>query len=267
VIEGLNDRTLVQIGFTFNQAKLYLALLDSGRMNAREVAKHSKVPRQEVYRVLDELREMGLIEKIMGIPCAYEAVPINEGLQIMIAQREQRFKEIQEKTKEILRQNQICLLPNPQKQNNEIIMIEGRQRLMQIIKHEHDSAEKKVNILTTLNRWLQILDFSFRNYCKALKRGVKYQVVIEKLPGKINLQENVKALLSKRNFQLRYITGPLKTNAAVFDGKEATINLFPGKTLAESPMLLTNHPSLIQMCEDHFESIWKSAKKYTITET
>jgi hypothetical protein len=46
MIYGVDVQTLVEIGFTSNQAKLYLTLLKFGKLNVRNISHHSKVPRQ-----------------------------------------------------------------------------------------------------------------------------------------------------------------------------------------------------------------------------
>ena len=132
------------------------------------------------------------------------------------------------------------------------------------MKLEHNNVQRTVDIITTLQRWLQILDFSFQDYLGALDRGVKYRVVIAKPAGKITFPDNVQALLAKPGFELRLSEEALKINAAVFDENEATINFFEGKSLMESPIIWTNHPGFIQMCQDRFDRLWKSAEKCEI---
>lgn len=176
----------------------------------------------------------------------------------------QQYKEIQEKTKEFLRKIQSCPIETPQEQEYRLIMVEGRERVLQIMKVEHDNVRQSVDILSTLTRWLQILNSCFENYEKALARKVKYRVVIEKPRGEIGFPENVRALLAEPGFELRLSHAPLKTNAAIFDQKEATINFFPSKSLLESPIIWTNHPSFISMCQDHFKAIWKTAREYKL---
>ena len=87
-------------------------------------------------------------------------------------------------------------------------------------------------------------------------------MVIEAPSSEIRLQESIQALLAKPNLELKISRSPLKTNAAVFDQKDATINFCPSESLADSSLLWTNHPSFISMCHDHFKAIWKTAREY-----
>jgi sugar-specific transcriptional regulator TrmB len=249
---------LSELGFTKNQAILYLALLKLEEADVRRLFEKTNIPRSEVYRVLKELQKKGLVEKKITTPYLYVPTPLHLGLQLMIIESIQRFKEIQVKTKDFLRKHQADEKNELSKPKYELIMVEGRQRLMQLIKKQHKNVERNVNILTTLPRWLQILNFCFENYEKALDRGVRYQVVLEAHEDTIASHENVQALLKKQNFELRLTGSPLQTNAAIFDDNEVTVNFFPSQSLAESPLIWTNHPSFISMCQDHFDKIWKT---------
>jgi sugar-specific transcriptional regulator TrmB len=252
-------RFLSEIGFTRNQATVYLALVKLEETDVRRLFEKTDIPRSEIYRILKELQKKGLVAKEITAPYLYTPTPMHLGLQLMINERFQRCMEIQERTKNFLLKHQSKKEETPLKLQYRLTMIEGRQRLMQIIKKQHANVERNVNILTTLPRWLQILHFCFENYEKALDRGVRYQVVLQAHEDEIGSHENVQALLKRQNFELRLTGSPLKTNAAIFDDREVTVNFFPSQSLAESPLIWTNHPSFISMCQDHFEKIWKGS--------
>jgi sugar-specific transcriptional regulator TrmB len=262
--ENEEIQLLTQIGFTANQAKIYLSLLKRGEMDGKSISKSAKVPRPEVYRTIDELQKKGLVEREISTPYKFKATPLDYGLQVLQLQQVQKCREMQEKTKEALRKFQSLFLKPSEEQEYRLMMVEGKARLVQIMKLEHNNVQQTTAILTTLQRWLQILDFCLQEYTEALDRKVKYRVVIEKPAEKIMFPENIKALLAKSNFELRLSKEHLRINAAVFDENEATINFFEGKSLMESPIIWTNHPGFIQMCQDHFDKVWKSAEKYKI---
>ena len=208
------------------------------------------------------MEKKGLVEKEITTPYNFIATPVECGLQILLSLRLEQYRDVQERTKAILQKFQEDKQKTPQKHEYKFIEIEGRARLMQRIKLQHDNAQRNVDILSTLARWLQILDFAIGNYEKALARGVKYRVVIEAPSSEIISQENIQALMTKPNFGLKLGRSPLKTNAAVYDRKEAMINFCPSESFAESTMIWTNHPSFILMCQDHFKAIWKTAREY-----
>jgi sugar-specific transcriptional regulator TrmB len=253
------------MGFTRTQAKIYLTLIKLGETDARTLFKKANMPQPEVYRILEELERKGLVEKEMTTPSKFIPTPLDLGLQILMNQKMRQCWELQKKMKDFLRKNQSCSIEASRDQERALIVIQGKERLMQTIKLEHDNVQRIVDIISTLQRWSQILEFCLEGYIRALDRKANYRVIIEKPIGKIDFQENIQLLLSKPNFELRLHKGPLKINAAIFDEMEATINFFEGKPLGESSIIWTNHPGFIQMCQDHFDTVWKSSQKYKIT--
>ena len=219
----------------------------------------TNVARPEVYRTLGELQKRGLVEKEIATPYRFKATPVDLGLKILIDQRIQQCNEIQAKANEFIQQLRKVKKDTIPRQEYKLIKVEGRERLKQILKPQHDRTQRTVNILTTLPRWLQILHFCFENYEKALARGVRYRVLLEAFSSEIGEHENIDSLLKAKNFELRVSKCPLETNAAIFDEKEVIINFHPSQSLAESPIIRTNHPSFISMCQDHFKAIWKTS--------
>ena len=239
VFEEQDLQYLTEIGFTKTQAKLYLTLLRLGKTDGKTLSKNANASRTVVYRTLDELQKMGLVEKEITIPYKFKATPLKQGMQILLARRLQEYENYREKAENFLLRNDNYNQEMFQENEYKFNIVESSERILQIIKRQHDDVQRSMDILSTLHRWLQILDSCFENYETALTRGVKYRVVIEKSIGKINLPESVRALLAKPNFKLRLSRSPLKTNAGIMDQKEATLNLFPSKSLGESPLIWT----------------------------
>jgi hypothetical protein len=71
--------SLRRLGFSDYEAKAYLALLRLGRQTGYGLAKHSGVPRPNIYGVIDRLIERRAISKIQAPDgLHYQAVPIDE---------------------------------------------------------------------------------------------------------------------------------------------------------------------------------------------
>ena len=264
ILEEEDLYRLTQIGFTKTQAKVYWSLLRLGKTDGRMLSKSANAPRTVIYRTLDELQKMGLVEKEIAVPYRFRATPLKQAIQILMAQKLQQYEEQREKAEALLLRSESYVPEVLREDEWKFSIVENKDKILQVIKSEHDSVQQRIDILSTLQRWLQILDCCFDSYLSALDRGVKYRVVIEKLEGKISFPANVHVLLAKPNFKLRISRGPLRTNAAIIDQKAATFNFFPSKSLAQSPLIWTNHPSFIIMCQDHFDKIWKSSLAYEL---
>jgi sugar-specific transcriptional regulator TrmB len=78
-IEEDEIRLLEDVGFTKTQAKLYMTLLGFEETDGRTISAKAKIPRQEVYRTLDELEKKGLVEKVISSPYKFKATPLDLG--------------------------------------------------------------------------------------------------------------------------------------------------------------------------------------------
>jgi HTH-type transcriptional regulator, sugar sensing transcriptional regulator len=82
-----NIRTLIDLGLTAAQAKIYLSLLWVGSATIREIAQASKVARPDTYRALSELQDIGIVEKIISVPTKFKALPIKDALDILMLRK------------------------------------------------------------------------------------------------------------------------------------------------------------------------------------
>ena len=231
-----------------------------GNANGRTLAEHAKVPRSIVYRALDELQKKGLVEKEIAQPYIFRAISIQNGLQMLLDQKFEECKKIRKETGKLLRKtknNQDMPLSDRQ---YEFLMIDRKERIIQRMRHQHENAKQRVDVLSTLQRWLQILNECLHDYENAISRGVRYRVVLDSCKQDIGRHKNIRDLLSNPNVCLRLSTCSLSVNAAIFDDKEGSFCFYPSKPLSESPIIWTNHPSFLAMFQSHFENIWESAQ-------
>ena len=73
-----------------------------------------------------------------------------------------------------------------------------------------------------------------------------------------------KKVLLHPQYEMRVVPDKLKMNACLFDDKVASFSLYPSRTLTETPMIWTNHPSLLVGFRDHFENLWNIAEKIDV---
>lgn len=99
--EPLN--VLRDLGLTGYEARVYLALLDSGQFSASQVADHSGVPRQRVYDVLSSLVDRGLVEaRPHGRGTRYVAVAPQTALPSLLETEASRFRQLETSTHQML---------------------------------------------------------------------------------------------------------------------------------------------------------------------
>jgi sugar-specific transcriptional regulator TrmB len=257
-------RSLTQIGFTEAQAKLYLVLLTIGKTYAKTLAKQANVPRQAAYRTLGELQEKGLVERIISLPQEYRAIPLRDGLAVMIRHKANEYTQIMENAKEFLYRYDIQQEETTSNQEYNISIIEGKETIIRKSIYASESAKQEICIFSNVQRWSQTKMELYDTVEKNLKRGLKYRVILENPNGDFFLSREFKSVLIHPNYDIRLATTKLKVNASIFDDKEACFSFYPSKSLAETPVVWTNHPSLLIGFRDHFENVWGSSEKIDI---
>jgi sugar-specific transcriptional regulator TrmB len=60
----MNEKTLIDLGLTASQARIYLALIRGGKMTPPELAESTKETRTNAYTVLERLEEMRLVKRM-----------------------------------------------------------------------------------------------------------------------------------------------------------------------------------------------------------
>ncbi len=95
-------QTLVELGLTNSQAKVYLTLIAMGKIRGQVIWKNSGVARQDVYRVLVELQEKGLVEKVFAIPNEFKPISLKDGLSILLKSKAYEYANAEVKMKNLL---------------------------------------------------------------------------------------------------------------------------------------------------------------------
>ena len=72
---------LIKVGFSLNEAKVYVTLLQNKALNGYEIAKLSGVSRSLVYDVIERLLNKGFIIKSEGAINYYVALDYNKTLE------------------------------------------------------------------------------------------------------------------------------------------------------------------------------------------
>lgn len=96
---------LEDLGLTFSKAKVYIALVKLGHPSpAMEIAEAAGVARQDNYRILRLLQEIGLVEKALGSPNVFKPTPWQEALSLLWEAKKAEHAQLQDQVKSLIRQ-------------------------------------------------------------------------------------------------------------------------------------------------------------------
>lgn len=253
-------QVLADLGLTLSQARVYFTLFQSGVSTVRTISKTSKVAREHIYEVLPQLQDLGLVEKIIGIPSEFRALPIKEGLSLLFQRRKRKTHELQEQTMEIIRS---CAKENfetsSREEDSQFILIPKRKAAINRRKKEIEATQKSIDSIISSKR-LEPTAYTYYEVAKkALERGVKIRAITEKPENENALPEVIQDLKKNPSFKLKYILHPPSAILTIYDKKEMLVTTSPKTGLGESPALWTNNPSILAVINDFFEISWITA--------
>ncbi len=248
--------TLVDLGLSTSQAKIYLALLMRQMSSAREVSSISKVSRPDVYRIIAQLEGLQLVERLVGKPTKYRATPLEASTSILMQSKMRELAEIKKRIPILIQH--VGEKHGKQKEPDEFtISIIPREvfyiKSAQMIK----SARKSVYaIIPTAQVVSPPLDYQ-KALGEALSRNADFRVIVSFSNEKLKNTVYEDAFRS-RNFQLRYTKETPITTIGIFDGEQAVINTKPGENF-DATVFMSSNKCILALCEFYFKSLWNES--------
>lgn len=258
IYDNYHLQTLNQLGLTPNQGKLYLTLLQTGKTTGSNISKETGLARQEIYRILNELHTMGLIEKTISVPTEFQAVPIRDGISVLMIRKSRELEQTKERTQSLIDEYNIVKDSIPQKEYK-FLMIPAKTLSHEVRERMFQNSEETVQLISTNRRFSQGISHFFEVWEKTLKRKVRVQVIIVGEEAKFKGSTRLGNLQQHPNFAAKF-TNKHCTGLLIVDKKEAIVTLDPNGDLGASPVLWTNHPEVLSIYNDYFVNIWEQAK-------
>ncbi|MBN1784394.1 MAG: hypothetical protein JW815_01460, partial [Candidatus Bathyarchaeota archaeon] len=254
-----NTDLLLGLGLSLNQAKVYLAILKLEKAKVGQLAKFSKVRREDVYRILPILEKKGLIEKLLGKPTQVRATPISDALTFMVAEEKNIFDERLLGMKKSIQRLSIKDWKQPLPKESIYILIAEKKAIFAKTSRLIRNSRKEVALIADKGRIMPVLSH-FSNECKqAIKNGAQVRLIFEGDIPDVLLKEKVNKLIDGASVHIKFHNEPLN-HFIMSDDKEVLITTSKETGLGESPSLWTNNSNLIGVLRNSFESDWNKAE-------
>jgi len=234
----MNINFLQDLGLAKSEAKVYLALLESGASRAGFLTRKSGIHRRNVYDAIEMLIQKGLVSYIKENNVRlYKAVEPNRLLEIL--------KEKEENIRSIL--------PELESKFNFVqskigtTFFRGKQALKSVFDDQIKEG-KEILILGACPFANDIIKYYFPHYDRARKnKGIKIKAIFTS-----KLKENIP--LSEIKYLPEQFNSPTATNIY---GNKVAIILWTEEPLA----ILINQKEIADSYRNYFEIMWKIAKK------
>jgi sugar-specific transcriptional regulator TrmB len=255
-----NTDLLLGLGLSLNQARVYLAILKLEKTTVGQVAKLSKVRREDVYRILPALEKMGLIERLLGKPTEVRATIISDALTLLVAEEKKRSDDRLTGMRSKVQKLSLKDWKQPPPGEESIyILIAEKNAILAKTSDLIRNSKKEVALIADKGVIIPVLAH-FSDECKeAIKKEAQIRLIFEGESPDILLKEKVKKLIGNVSVSVKFYRRPLN-HFIMSDDKEALITTSKESGLGESPSLWTNNSNLIGVLRTSFESDWKKAE-------
>jgi sugar-specific transcriptional regulator TrmB len=250
-------RTLENLGLSLLQSKIYLYLANLGTVDVKTIAKTSNIARQDIYRIIQSLEKLGLVERAIAKPTLYKPLPVKEALTLLLKKEKQKYvetkKDVERMAKNLNTDTQIPFPPEMQ-----FILTTERTRLLKVLKKIADSAKSSLDGVAPLKMNCASFIENYPYFKNAANRGVRVRFILrqtnQELLRKYKKIESKNALI-----EFRYMPESVHLfGFNVFDDKEAILAMSEDEPM---PSLWTNNLNVVHLVKSHFESIWAEAQK------
>ena len=255
------NRMLIRYDMTPNQAKVYLFLSKIGIKTASEISKALSIPRTETYHLLSTLQQKGIIFSIFGKPTKFNAVGIEESIEILVNNEKNRINELQAGKESLIRLWNI--LPKyaeseEGQQDNKFQSLQGRNSIL--VKLEQMIKESKENILV-LGTEADFKKFYFTEFSDFLnKTKSDLKILVDESDGMPHIFEDVepkkiKKIEDKNREDFCFI---------IKDNKEV-IFFISNKEVKDMLAVWTDSKAFVTTLRSLFSLMWKKSHHFNET--
>lgn len=257
-------KELTLFGVTNTQAKIYIGLNVLGVASASEIASLSEVRREEVYRVMPELEQLGLVTRKLETPRRFLAIEVKSTLETLIkAKRKTMEKEItnlrQKKVELIAQLKRTTRLKTEEEGSSTEVFSERISvlaKLVQMIK----KTERRIMLVSSLDQVGTVLVRKIENTIRMNKNQISTQIITDNTwLNETRILKLMRSKMADKQIELRYAE-MLPFNMLIVDEEEAIWGEFqPGN--AGSKIFLTNNQTQIALVKMAFNNLWMQSQK------
>lgn len=257
-MENTHVQTLTGLGLTSCQSRVYLELVRAGPSSAKAISAAAQVTRQDVYRIMPALQKLGLVEAVIDSPTLFSAIPLEEGVSILMTRRKKENDELRLRTRDLLANFRKAEEKRSPQEEHAFVLIPPKETDVRRRKRSLSKAKETFDAISSKKRFSQALFHMFETLNAAAERGVKIRLITER-PEKDELPKELGNLAKNALVQIRFLEHPPKAVVNIVDRREASILTSGSAGWAQSPSLWTNNPSFVAVVQDHFDATWNKA--------
>jgi sugar-specific transcriptional regulator TrmB len=254
---------LENFGFTVNQAKVYVSIVQSGATRVGRISKDTQLHRQDIYKLLPKLEKMGLITKTIDKPFMIEALPIEKGLDNLVLKERKKADERISHLQNNLRDVVNSLQEQPQiKEETRFTLLTTDEAIKNKGHLTFNKLKKECLLVTNIENIQTPYKNYFREFLQAIAdSNAKTRLIIVTSEDEETVKQAVEKIAPNTNqFIVKIIDKTVCKDFQIIDNKEIWIAT-QQKTESGYPcMLWTNDRNIIDVYRENFKKAWSRAR-------
>jgi sugar-specific transcriptional regulator TrmB len=262
-------KTLVNLGLTKLDAKVYILLAKRGPIKARDAAKALKISKQRLYPIIKNLRSKGIVTSTLERPARFSAVQFEKVLDSFLKAKMEQARRIQQNKDELLSDWQSIAIAESASSPAKFTVIEGRPYVYSKIQQMIQDTREQLSFVATVPSLARadqfgLFDAAFNHPSRS---KVQFRFLTELSKQNANA---MKALLKKKpkaGFNIEGKTPDLGLKLCprmVIRDEEETVFFIDSRkgefaSEEDDVCLWTNCKSLVHAFLAMFEDLWRNA--------
>lgn len=252
-------KTLVRFGLTTNQAKIYLAMLQSKADTIKAMSRVSNIPLESIYRAMPGLEERNIVEKMLTAPTKYKALPIHEAIALLKTRYDQNrlelFKEAETLSRKFSAKKSVNVALG--ENDSETFLMLGFHAFANKLVEALEDAKYSFKGITHSKAFRRGMFDGGKHFEGLVRRGIEcHHVVYQSEDSKlIQLGDNH---LLNNPLWLRKFISPIPIELVLVDQKQLFVALTPQEMGKEYRGLRTKNSCLLALADSFFELLWRN---------
>ena len=206
-LQERGEQMLRELGLTFSQAKVYIALIRLGEScTAKAVSDSSHIPRQDAYRIIAELQQLGLVEKVIATPMRFKAIPIREALSLLLEIRRSKTESLQEKASQLAadfsEKDHDAIF---EEDKDQFVLVSEKTAFARLVRKAVEAAGSRILIVTSWQECVQLLSMLSEAWNNAVENGVNVRWLTEQSANGSSIQRIATDVVGNPHFSLRVL--------------------------------------------------------------
>ena len=250
-------QTLMKLGLTANQARAYLSLNTMGTSEAKSIIQTTKIPRQDIYRILDELFEKGLVEKFVSKPIKFRAISPTNCLKLLVQRRKNETEKLKEEASIVF--NAFNRTEKERKTGSGTLLVSPQNQTLLKCAELIASLKKSMFVLSPPQKLFPWIFAHQKLLKKAVRRNVMLRFITTKTEGE-TFPEFFGHSRRGSLLETRFVSQLSSLCFGVYDDRTVILALSGDNGYSESKALVSDIECLVEMAKVCFESMWMQSE-------